>query len=131
MTTVCIIRSTEQHAWIKEVLESTVNSGDKLYLLQCHDGLNIAPMMEELLSNVEYAVEYKIESLSGDCTNETVIDALLKIEADRICLKISDRTNTGKVQIDDLTESILLHEQISGDVLIGDCAVVLNNLTYS
>jgi len=37
---------------------------------------------------------------------------------------------TGKARIDDLTESILLHDRISGDFVVGDHVIVLEELEY-
>lgn len=129
MTTLLIVR-TDRIAWINEVLESMIEAEDELHVLKCSENTGLEDRIQQLLGAHDLDIEYHIEQQTGECTSEAIIETLLRTQADRICLEISDRTSTGKVQIDDLTESILLHDGIAGDVLIGDHTVVLEKLRY-
>lgn len=130
MTTILIIKSIEQQAPVREVLGSVVEPGETVYFVRLPTVRCIGPLIQDINPMLEYDVDYTIDSLpEGDEASELVAFAV-EADADRICIGISDRTLTGKARIDDLTESMLLHDRISGDFIVGQHVIILEELKY-
>ena len=130
MTTILIIKSAEEEPAVREVLASVVEAGETVYFLRLPTVRCIGQLIQSINPMLEYGVDYTISCLPGEHEVSELVDFAIESDADRICIGISERTQTGKARIDDLTESILLHDHISGDFVVGDHVIVLEELEY-
>ncbi len=130
MTTIILIKSVEQEQTVREVLGSVIEQDEPVYFLRLPSVRCLGPLIQEINPMIQYNVDYSIGCLTeGDNVSELVQFAVEK-NANRICVGISERTLTGKARIDDLTESILLHEKISGNLIVGEHVIILEDLAY-
>lgn len=130
MTTIIIIKSAEQELSVREVLGSVVDAGETVHLLRLPTVRCLGPLIQEVNPMINYDVDYTISCLPEGYDVSDLVEFAIESEANRICIGITERTLTGKAQIDDLTQSILLHEDISGDVVVGDHVIILEELKY-
>lgn len=130
MTTIIILKSIEQDTMVREVLNSVVDPGEMVYFLRVPPVRCLGSLIEKTSPMIEYGVEYSIDCLSEGYGVSDLVEFAVDVDADRICIGISERTVTGKARIDDLTQSVLLHNRISGDFVVGDHAIVLEELEY-
>ncbi|MXR50236.1 hypothetical protein GRX03_01245 [Halovenus sp. WSH3] len=130
MTTILLIKSADQHPSVRETLDSVAEPGETVYFLRLPTVRCLGELIQEVNPMIEYDVEYTISCLPTGYEVADVVDFAVDVEADRICIGIFERTLTGKARIDDLTQSILLHEHVSGDLVVGDHAIILENLDY-
>lgn len=130
MTTVIVLKSIEQTLTIREVLDSVVSPDETVKFLRLPSVRCLGPLIEEVNPMIEYGVEYDIECLPEGYETSDLVQFAVDVDANRICIGISNRTVTGKARIDDLTESILLHDRISGDFVVGNHVIVLEELKY-
>ncbi|TMT81690.1 hypothetical protein E2L06_17345 [Haloterrigena sp. H1] len=130
MTTIIIIKSVEHDASVKEILGSVVDEGERVYLLRLPTVRCLGPLIQEVNPMINYGVDYTITALPKGYDVSTLVEFATEFDANRICIGISDRTLTGKARIDDLTQSILLHDDISGDFVVGEHAIILEELEY-
>ncbi|MDQ2052264.1 hypothetical protein RBH26_17465 [Natronolimnohabitans sp. A-GB9] len=130
MTTVIIVNADDQQPAIREILESVVDDGETVYFLRLPAIRCLGSLIQELNPMCNYDVEYTIDCLPEGYDVTDLVRFAMDVDATRICIGITDRTLTGKVQIDDLTQSILLHESISGDFVVGNHAIILEELEY-
>ena len=130
MTTIIIIKSIEKKSTVRETLDSVVSRGETVYFLRLPPVRCLGPLIQDINPMIEYGVEYSIDCLSEGYEISDLVEFAVDIDADRICIEISNRTVTGKARIDDLTESVLLHDRISGDFVVGDHVIVLEELEY-
>lgn len=79
---------------------------------------------------INYDAEYTINCLPEGYDISDLVEFAIDVGATRICIGISDRTLSGKARIDDLTQSILLHDEISGDFVVGEDVMILEELEY-
>ncbi|GKZ16111.1 hypothetical protein HAL_39920 [Haladaptatus sp. T7] len=77
-----------------------------------------------------YGVDYTINCLPERYDVTDLVELAIETDADRICIGISEKTLTGKARIDELTQSILLHDDISGDFVVGEHVIILEELKY-
>ncbi|WP_181692772.1 hypothetical protein [Natronomonas sp. LN261] len=131
MTTIILIKSVDQAPTVREVLGSVVDPDEMIYFLRLPTVRCLGPLIQETNPMIEYGVEYRIDCLPDGYDVSELVEFAVEVGADRICIGISDRTMSGKARIDDLTESILLHDRISGDFVVGDHAIVLEELEYA
>ncbi|SDD42117.1 hypothetical protein [Natrinema hispanicum] len=130
MTTIIIIKSVEHHASVREILGSVVDDGERVYFLRLPTVRCLGPLIQEVNPMINYGVDYTITPLPEGYDVSTLVEFATEFDANRICIGISDRTLTGKARIDDLTQSILLHDDISGDFVVGEHAIILEELEY-
>lgn len=130
MTTIIIINSVEQQPTVREVLSSVVDAGETVYFLRLPTVRCLGPLIQEVNPMIEYDVEYTISCLPKGHDVAELVEFAVETDADRICIGISERTVTGKARIDDLTESMLLHDRISGDFVVGEHVIILEELEY-
>lgn len=129
MTTILVVQSAGQESAIREVLGSVAEAGETVHFLRSPTADRIDRLVRDVRSELAHEVEYTVDCLEGDGVSELVAFAAER-GADRICLGISERTQTGKVRIDDRTQSILLHDRIAGDLVVGDSVIILEGLSY-
>lgn len=130
MTTIIIIKSPEQEPTVREVLDSVVTAGEMVYFLRLPTVRCLGSLIQETNPMINYGVEYTINCLPAGYDVADLVSFAIESDADRICIGISEKTLTGKARIDDLTQSILLHDEISGDVVVGDHVIILEELEY-
>jgi hypothetical protein len=130
MTTIFIIKSTEQQPTAREVLGSIVEAGETVHFLRLPTVRCLGPLIQDVNPMIEYSVEYTINCLPEGYDVSDLVEFAVESDAERICNEISERTLTGKARIDDMTQSILLHERISGNVVVGEHAIILEELEY-
>lgn len=130
MTTVIVITAADQHAAVREALESEVDPGEFVYFVRLPSVRCLGELLEELAPASAYGVEYAIEPLPGEATAAGVVDLARERGADRICIAIADRTLTGKARINDMTQSILLHSRLTGELIVGEELIVLDDLSF-
>lgn len=129
MTTILVVQSAGRESAIREVLGSVAEAGETVHFLRSPTADRIDRLVRDVCSEFAREVEYTVDGLEGDGVSELVAFAAER-DADRICLGISERTQTGKVRIDDRTQSILLHDRIAGDLVVGDSVIILKGLSY-
>lgn len=129
MTTIIIIKSVDQEATVREVLESVVDEDDTVCFLRLPTVRCLGALIQAVNPMINYGVDYSINRLPEFDTAD-LVEFAIDVDANRICIGISEKTLTGKARIDDLTQSILLHDDISGDVVVGDNAIILEELEY-
>ena len=130
MTTIIILKSIEERSTVREILDSVVDPEEMIYFLRLPPVRCLGPLIEDISPMIEYGVTYSIDCFSEGYETSDLVEFAVDVGADRICIEISNRTVTGKARIDDLTESILLHDRISGDFVVGDHVIVLEELEY-
>lgn len=130
MTTIIIIKSVEHHSCVREVLSSVVDAGEQVHFLRLPTVRCLGPLIQEVNPMINYGVDYTITPLPEGYDVSTLVEIAIELDVNRICIAISDRTLTGKARIDDLTQSILLHSDISGDFVVGEHAIILEELEY-
>jgi len=131
MTTLILINSVEQQSAVKEVFSSVVDGDETVCFLRLPSVRCLGPLIQETNPMVNYGVDYTINCLSEGYGVSDVVDFATESEADRICIGITERTLTGKARINDLTQSILLHDDISGDLVVGSHVIILEDLEYA
>lgn len=130
MTTILIINSVEEQPTVREVLGSVVDAGETVYFLRLPTVRCLGPLIQDINPMIEYDVEYTISCLPEGYDVAELVDLAVETDADRICIGILERTVTGKARIDSLTESVLLHDRISGDLVVGEHVIILEELEY-
>lgn len=130
MTTVIIIKSAAQRSAVTEALDSVVDAEGPVYFLRLPPVRCLGPLIQDINPMIEYGVTYSVECLPERDDVSDLVEFAIEVDADKICIGITERTMTGKAQIDELMESILLHEQLSGDIIVGDHHIVLEELEY-
>ena len=130
MTMILVVKSVDQYPSVREALGSVVTPGETVYFLRLPTVRCLGPLIQEISPMVEYDVEYTINCLPEGYEVSDVVDFAVEVGADRICIGIFERTLTGKARIDDLTQSIVLHDHVSGDLVVGENTIILENLNY-
>lgn len=130
MTTIIIIKSDEQRLAVREVLSSVVEPGEMIYFVRLPTVRCLGPLIQEVNPMINYGVDYTINCLPEGYDVSELVELAVESDANRICIGIYEKTLTGKARIDDLTQSILLHEEISGDLVVGENAIILEQLKY-
>ncbi|QFU84250.1 hypothetical protein [Natronorubrum aibiense] len=130
MTTIIIIKSADDHSSVREILGSVVDAGERVHFLRLPTVQCLGSLIQEVNPMINYSVDYTIHPLPEGYDVSTLVEFATEYNANRICIGISDRTLTGKARIDDLTQSILLHDNISGDFVVGEHAIILEELEY-
>ena len=130
MTTILVVESADEEPAVREVLGSVADPGETVHFLRLPTVRDLDQLIQATSSTLTYEVEYTIDRLPEDYDASDLVEFAIERDADRICLRISERTPTGKVRIDDQTQSILLHERISGTVAVGETVIVLEQLEY-
>ena len=130
MTTIIIIKSADEHSSVREILESVVDEDERVHFLRLPAVQCLGSLIQEVNPMINYGVDYTIHPLPEGDGVSTLVEFATEYDANRICIGISDRTLTGKARIDDLTQSILLHDNISGDFVVGEHAIILEELEY-
>lgn len=127
MSTIIVIKSVEQEPAVREVLGSVVTSEETVHFLRLPSVRGLGPLIQKINPMLNYGVDYTINCLPDI---SAVVEFAINRDANRICIGISERTLTGKSRIDELTQSILLHEDISGDLVVGAEVIILEELEY-
>jgi hypothetical protein len=130
MTTMLIVESVDQGPVVREVLGSVVAAGETVHFIRLPSVRCLGQLIQEVNPMVAYDVEYTINSVPEGYGVSELVEFAVERDADRICIGISERTLTGKVRIDDRTQSILLHDRISGDFVVGENIIILEGLEY-
>ncbi len=130
MTTIIIITSADERSAVSEVLESVVTEGEDVHFLRLPAVRCLGSLIQETNPMINYGVDYTIGCLPEGYDVADLVEFASESGANRICIGIAERTLTGKARIDDLTQSILLHEEISGDVVVGEHVIILEGLEY-
>ncbi|WP_049934396.1 hypothetical protein [Haloplanus natans] len=130
MTTIIIIKSVDQEPAVREVLESVVDGDDTVCFLRLPTVRCLGALIQAVNPMINYGIDYSINCLPEGYDTADLVEFAIDVDANRICIGISEKTLTGKARIDDLTQSILLHDDISGDVIVGDNAIILEELDY-
>jgi len=130
MSTMMVVDGGEQERAVREVLNSVVTADETVHFLRLPAVRCLGSIIQETSPMVNYGIDYTIDALTEEYDAADVVDHAREYEANRICLGISDRTLTGKARIDKLTQSILLHEDISGDLVVGEEVIILEELDY-
>lgn len=130
MTTIIIIKSAEQQPTVREVLDSVVAVGDEVCFLRLPTVRCLGSLIQEINPMSNYGVDYTINCLPERHDVTDLVELAIQTDADRICIGISEKTLTGKARIDEFTQSILLHDGISGDFVVGEHVIILEELEY-
>lgn len=130
MTTIILIKSDEQQPTVREVLDSVVDSNEQIHFLRLPTVRCLGPLIQEINPMINYDVEYTISCLPEGYDVSELVEFAIESDANRICIGISEKTMTGKARIDDLIQSVLLYEGISGDLVVGDHVITLEELEY-
>jgi hypothetical protein len=130
MTTILLIKSVEQQRTVREAFDSVVDSDEPVHFLRLPTVRCLGPLIQEINPMIEYGVEYTIDCLPEGYDVSDLVEFAVDVDADRICIGISDRTVTGKARIDDLMQSLLLYEELSGDIIVGEDIIALEELEY-
>jgi len=130
MTTIILIKSVDQEATVREVLGSVVDAGEQVHFIRLPTVRCLGPLIQDINPMINYDVDYTIRCLPEGYDVSELVEFAIESRANRICIGITEQTLTGKARIDDLTQSILLHEAISGDVVVGDDTIILEELEY-
>ncbi|SDF96993.1 hypothetical protein [Halorientalis regularis] len=130
MSTIIIIDSVEEESAVEEILDSIVTAGETVYFLRLSSARGLGPLIQAINPMLNYGVEYTIDCLPENYDASDLAAFAVEVDASRICIGISERTLTGKARIDDATQSILLHDGISGDLVVGEDAIILEELEY-
>lgn len=131
MTTIIVINSSDQEPAVREVLDSIVAQPETVHFLRMPSVRCLGSLIQEINPMLNYGVDYTINCLPENHDVSQVVEYAVEYGANRICLGVSDRTVTGKTRIDGLTQSILLHEEISGDLVVGEDVIILEELKYA
>ncbi|GAA0472503.1 hypothetical protein MUK72_17515 (plasmid) [Halococcus dombrowskii] len=130
MTTIILIKSDEQQPTVREVLDSVVDPDEQIHFLRLPTVRCLGPLIQEINPMINYDVEYTISCLPEGYDVSELVEFAIESDANRICIGISEKTMTGKARIDDLVQSVLLYEGISGDLVVGDHVITLEELEY-
>lgn len=130
MTTIILLKSDEQQLTVREILDSVVDTDEQIYFLRLPTVRCLGPLIQEINPMINYDVEYTISCLPEGYDVSELVEFAIESDANRICIGISERTMTGKARIDDLVQSVLLYEGISGDLVVGDHVITLEELEY-
>lgn len=130
MTTILLIKSVEQQRTVREAFDSVVDPDEPVHFLRLPTVRCLGPLIQETNPMIEYGVEYTIDCLPEGYDVSDLVEFAVDVDADRICIGISDRTVTGKARIDDLMQSLLLYEELSGDIIVGEDIIALEELEY-
>lgn len=130
MTTILIVKSVDQEPAVREVLDSVAEPGETVHFLRLPTVRCLGQLIQDVTPMITYDIEYTIDGLSEGYAVSELVEFAVDRDADRICIGISERTLTGKVRIDDQTQSILLHDRISGDFVVGESVIILEELEY-
>lgn len=130
MTTIFIINSTKSQQFINEVFESVVAADEDVHLLQLPSVQHLDPPIEEIITEIDRDVRYAVDTLPEEDTAANLTEFAIEVDADRICIGILDRTSAGKVHVDELMQSLLLHQQLSGHLIFGEQIMTLEGLEY-
>jgi hypothetical protein len=130
MTTIILIKSDEQQPTVREVLDSIVDTDEQIHFLRLPTVRCLGPLIQEINPMINYDVDYTISCLPEGYDVSELVEFAIESDANRICVGISEKTMTGKARIDDLIQSILLYEGISGDLVVGDHVITLEELEY-
>jgi hypothetical protein len=130
MTTILVVEPTDEEPAVREVLGSVADSGETVHFLRLPTVRGLDQVIQNANSTVPYEVEYTVSRLPEGYDASDLVEFAIEHDADQICLRISGRTPTGKVRIDDQTQSILLHKRISGTVAVGETVITLEELEY-
>lgn len=130
MTTILIVKSVDQEPVVREVLGSVADPGETVHFLRLPTVRCLGQLIQEVNPMLTYDVEYTIDGLPEGYGVADLVEFAVERDADRICIGISERTLTGKARIDEQTQSILLHDRISGDFVVGDTVIILQELEY-
>ena len=130
MTTIILIKSDEQQPTVREVLDSVVDPDEQIHFLRLPTVRCLGPLIQEINPMINYDVEYTISCLPEGYDVSELVEFAIESDANRICIGISEKTMTGKARIDDLVQSVLLDEGISGDLVVGDHVITLEELEY-
>lgn len=130
MTTILLIKSVEQQRTVREAFDSVVDADEPVHFLRLPTVRCLGPLIQEINPMIEYGVEYTIDCLPEGYDVSDLVEFAVGVDADRICIGISDRTVTGKARIDDLMQSLLLYEKLSGDIIVGEDIIALEELEY-
>jgi hypothetical protein len=128
MTTILLIKSADNQRFITEVFESIVDTGEDVHLLQLPSAPDFDSSLQETISMSDCDVSYKIHTLPKEDTATNLIEFAIEVNADRICLGILNRTSAGKAQVDELMQSLLLHQRLSGNLTFGEQIMSLEAL---
>jgi hypothetical protein len=130
MTTILLIKSVDQQRTVREAFDSIIDADEPVHFLRLPTIRCLGPLIQEINPMIEYGVEYTINCLPEGYDVADLVEFAVEVDADRICIGISDRTVTGKARIDDLMESLLLDEKLSGDIIVGEDIIALEELEY-
>lgn len=130
MTTILLIKSVDQERTVREAFDSVVDADEPVHFLRLPTVRCLGPLIQEINPMIEYGVEYTIDCLPEGYDVSDLVEFAVDVDADRICIGISDRTMTGKARIDDLMQSLLLYEKLSGDIIVGEDIIALEELEY-
>jgi hypothetical protein len=130
MTTIILIKSVDQEETVREILSSVVEAGEQIHFIRLPSVRCMGPLIQEINPMINYDIDYSINCLPKEYDVSDLVEFAIESGATRICIGITEQTVTGKARIDNLTQSILLHDAISGDVVVGDHAIILEELTY-
>ena len=125
MTTILLIKSVDQQRTVREAFDSIIDADEPVHFLRLPTIRCLGPLIQEINPMIEYGVEYTINCLPEGYDVADLVEFAVEVDADRICIGISDRTVTGKARIDDLMESLLLDEKLSGDIIVGEDIIAL------
>ncbi|WIV68022.1 hypothetical protein [Natrialbaceae archaeon AArc-T1-2] len=130
MTTIVLLKSADKQSAVREVLGSVVGAGETIHFVRVPTVRCLGSLIQETKPMINYDVDYTISCLPDGYDVSELVGFATESDANRICIEITERTLTGKARIDDLTQSILLHETISGDFVVGDHVIILEELEY-
>lgn len=130
MNTIIVVKSLEQRPAVEEVLGSIVDEGEEVCFLRLPTVRCLGSLIQAVNPMINYGVDYSITCLPEGYDVAELVELAIDADAERICIGISEKTLTGKARIDDLTQSILLHEEISGDFVVGEHVIILEELEY-
>lgn len=130
MTTLLVLRSSNGDRAIREVLDSVVERDERIHVFRAPSVDHLDALTEGTDPTVPAGTEYSTGELTDIEDVSELVAFAASTDAERLCFDIPARTTTGKVRIDDLVGSVLLHDDISGELVVGEHAIVLDGLEY-
>lgn len=127
MSVLVVPRSADQTAAVRAALDAVTPTHRTVHVLRLPSVSSLAPLLREIEPESNYGVECTVHQLPD---TSAVVAFAADRDADCICIGVSERTPTGKTRVDGLAQSVLLHEHVSGDLVVKSEVLILRDLQY-
>ncbi len=127
MSVLVVPRSADQESAVRAALDAVTPAHKRIHVLQLPSLSSLGPLLDEVDPESNYGVEYTVRRVPD---TSAVVEFAADRDADCICIGVSERTATGKTRVDSLAQSVLLHEHVSGDLVVESEVLILRHLQY-